>query len=422
VRKRVKRVNKRPQQESKSVIPKITIFHHKERSWPEYLLRYSHIGALRSAGLITTDIQSLPQQNAHLEFGMLPEPLRRLLFFAKPDVIVSLDDGIRPVRAVFAIDVTEHVAARDHWIQRFPNLVGCAQEGIPGAFIAPRDMGARAKFAGKTDPFFFFAYDRVVELHNSPIYIAEWPSSDSANLDTDDLFGDLPPHDSAGVVNVLHFLKLSLEASLHGRDFSGLVRERLIVDLRNEVRKIGYQKIPLISDFDRLKINLPNGRPLTPTEFEAWLNARGHTLPNHLPDRIRKRNRSLIFSPTLKRNPAKDRANLLDRIKKRGGDPYTQQPLVFDYLFCRTGPTPAERDTNFVIDLTLLKFADFASYISEAWKASPLQYTDFSEVESQIPRYTLHLSSGISQVVKNFVRLYSYVADIIIFEDGILYF
>jgi hypothetical protein len=200
------------------------------------------------------------------------------------------------------------------------------------------------------------------------------------------------------------------------------VRERVIVELRNELRKIGYQKIPEINDFDRLTINLPNNRPLTQAEFVDWLKTHGHSLPRSLPDRIKKRDRMLIFSPTLKRDVEHDRTMLLGRIHAKGGDPYTQQPLVFDYLFCRTGATPAERDTNLVVDLTIFYFSDFSSYISSAWSKSPLRQTKFTDIENEIPRYTLHLTSGIAQVVKNFVRLYAYAADIIVFRDGILYF
>src|SRR6185312_119654 len=152
----------------------MTLYHHKERSWPDYLKQYSDLDSLVKRRNVDVVITPLPEQNRHLSFARLPESLRRLLFFAKPDVVVTMDDGQKPVQPIFAIDVTEHVAARDHWIQRFPNLVGCAQENVAGAFIAPRDMPHRKGFAGKTDPFFFFAYDRVIEIHQTPIYIAEW--------------------------------------------------------------------------------------------------------------------------------------------------------------------------------------------------------------------------------------------------------
>src|SRR5262249_10144285 len=150
------------------------------------------------------------------------------------------------VQPVFAFDVTEHVAARDHWIQRFPNLVGCAQEGVPGAFVAPRDMPNRPRFGGRTDPFFFFAYERVVEVHQTPIYIAAWPSAAGVQRDGDSMFGDLPPDNSIGMRRAIDFFDLVFAASLKGRDLKTIMRDRLIVDLRDELRHIGYRQIPKI--------------------------------------------------------------------------------------------------------------------------------------------------------------------------------
>ena len=166
--------------------------------------------------------------------------------------------------------------------------------------------------------------------------------------------------------------------------------------------------------------------PLDQVEFDQWLAERGVVLPGDLPDRIGKRNRYLIFTPQVgvgsKLSLDEARTALNKRIKLKGGDPYTQQPLVFDYLFCRLGPTPLERDTNLVIDLTPLFFSDFAAYVADAWERSPLSETAFGKVKPKVPVYTLHLTEGLSQVMKNFVRLYSFAGDVIVFRDGYLYF
>ncbi len=401
---------------------KVKLLHHKEASWAHYFQRYTSIATLEAAGLIEVEIESLPQQNSSRSFAFLPEKLRRLLFFAKPDLVVTIDDGRRPITPVFALDVTEHVAARDHWIQRFPNLVGCAQEGVPGAFVAPRDMEARENFKGKTDPFFFFAYDRVMEIHSTPMYIAEWPSTNGADLDGDMYWPDLPPSTAAGIKKVFEFFDLVLDASMKGADLHALSRDRLIVELRQELRSSAYAKVPQVKDFMRLAENMPNNRLLTGGEISAWLNTKGLKLPTSVPDRIAKRSRNLVFTPVLRGTPAQKRAALLKRIHLRGGDPYTQQPLVFDYLFCRLGPTTVERDANLFIDLSVLKFSDFASYVSTTWKGSPLGETSLAKIGNDLPIYTLHLREGISQVVKNFVRLYSWSADVIVFEDGVIYF
>src|SRR5690242_6565420 len=113
------------------------IYHHKNLRLAQYVRYYSALRQMEDAGHCTTKILSLPQQNKHRSFSELPASMRRLLFFAKPDVVICLDDGLRPVRPIFAFEVTTHVPASDHWIQRFHNLVGCAQEKVPGTYILP---------------------------------------------------------------------------------------------------------------------------------------------------------------------------------------------------------------------------------------------------------------------------------------------
>lgn len=146
-------------------------------------------------------------------------------------------------------------------------------------------------------------------------------------------------------------------------------------------------------------------------------------MPSDVLDRIAKREKTIILAPLVGSKPDEQkREALLSRIKKRGGDPYTQQPLLFDYLFCRLGPDPSERDTNLVIDLTILSFADFAEYVANTWQKSPLQTREFSEIEQRIPIYMMHLTPGLGRVMKNFVRLNAFSADLIAFRDGLLYF
>jgi hypothetical protein len=408
-----------------STTPRVLLLHHKELKLVDYLVEYTDLKSLEASGLVATVIESLPQQNAHLDFARLPEKVRRLLFFAKPDLLVCYDDGAKPIQPIFAIDLTEHVAARDHWIQRFPNLVGCAQEGVPGVFIAPRDTPNRPNFIGKTDPFFFFAYDRVIEIHQTPIYIAEWTSADGHHLDRDTKFRNLPKHDSPDLARVFSFFNVVLDTARRGGDLGTLMRDRMLVDLRNELRRLGYSKsnVPKISDFDRLTYNMPTGEYLSQAQLASWLKSKSLALPADAPDRIVKREHNLIFAPMSgNATDSEKRKSLKSRIKHKGGDPYTQQPLLFDYLFCRLGPDPSERDANLVVDLSVLEFEDFAEYVSDTWKRSPLQYTDFADVKAKIPIYTLHLGSGLGQVMKNFIRLYAFSADLIVFKDGVLYF
>ena len=404
---------------------KFILYYHKNKPLAQYVKKFSLLSELERRGECESFIRSLPQQNKHEAFAELPSSMRKLLFYAKPDLVICMDNGVQPVRPIFAFEESTHVPARDHWMQRFVNLVGCAQEGVPGAYIMPFSMPTREKFKGEIDPFFFFAYDRVMEIHQTPFYIAEWKSTDGQTLDRDQEFPTKPDHNSEGLRNTFNFLEMVLDSAIHGRNFSDLMRERLFVDLRNQIRNRAYSvEIPKIADFDRLSFNMRSNDFLSFSEMRRWIVEKGIHIPENMPDRIIKRKRNLIFVPQsdrAKKTSDELRSALLYRIKSKGGDPYMGQPLTFDYIFCRLGTTPYERDANLIIDLSIISFSDLAEYHRQVWSNCPLKHIELSSIK-HIPQYTMYLKECCPAVEKNFLRVYAFAADIIVFKEGLIYF
>lgn len=133
---------------------KFIIYHHKNFALASYVVECNaKLQQAKAEGRV--NIGSFPQQHTHKEFATLPVAVRRLLFFARPDVVVCIDDEIRPIYPIFAFELTDHVPAQDHWMQRFNNLVGCAQEGVPGAYILPFGMPNHPTFPSELDHVFF---------------------------------------------------------------------------------------------------------------------------------------------------------------------------------------------------------------------------------------------------------------------------
>ncbi len=396
------------------------IIYHDDLQFAKYIKDYSNIKKYEAAGY-TIEIVEMPDNNQK-SFPQLPEHLRHLLFFAKPDAVICYDNDIEPIIPVFAFEITTAVPAQDHWLQRFNNLVGPAQMHIPGAYILPFDLSNRKKFKGSLDSVFFYAYGRVMDIHKTPFYISEWASSDKNRLDTDPNYGAYPPHDSESMINTFSFLNRVMDYAVKGIPFGQLMKERLIINLLDDMRSRSYPK-PQISDFNRLR----EKKYLSLAEIDNWLSSIGNglKLPRELPDRIKKRaNKNLIFSPIAEsngKNLSELRTKLNTRIKDKGGDPYLGQPLAFDYMFCRLGETPYERDANLIIDLSVLRFSDFSRYHQSVFSKCPLQYSTFSDINN-LPQYTMYLTEGCAQVMKNFLRVYSFTADIIVFEDGVVYF
>ena len=191
------------------------IYYHKALPLANYVVDCSvRLTAEDKKGNVTRF--SLPQHSSHKTFAELPSAVRRLLFFARPDVVICLNDGIRPTYPIFAFELTDHVPAQDHWMQRFNNLVGPAQERVPGAYILPFAMPNHPKFKSQLDHVFFYAYDRVTEIHRTPIFIAEWETIGGHTTKNDQVYHALPDRNSPDLILTFRFLEQVIDSAIHG--------------------------------------------------------------------------------------------------------------------------------------------------------------------------------------------------------------
>lgn len=393
------------------------LYYHRETSRPlaEFLKDKTLLNGYN------VGIHPLPNDNRDSSFGLLPHSVRELLFFGHPDVILSYYDGLQAEKAVFAWEITSAKPATDHWQQRFPSLVGACEIGIPSVFILTFESKTE-KWDAKIESEFFYAYNRVMEIHRIPIYIAEWESGVNGTLNEDPVFPGIPDQKSQPMLDSINFLNMVIEYTIHGRDFKGLSQERLIVDLKNKLL-VKIAEIPEPKNYERLCVHNKNGYVDTQFALDYIQKKIKSDLPT-IPERIKNRSQSLVFVPRPhvilgKRKDPKE--SLLDRIEKRNGNPYNGMPLAFDFMFCRLGTTPRERDVNLIIDLSELSFADFAKYHKNIHDNSPLGNIS-PPTKKDLPKYSLHLTQGYIHELKDFIRQYCYAADIILLKDFVVPF
>src|SRR3954454_14780991 len=143
------------------------------------------------------------------------------------------------------------------WAQQFDQI----EQPVPGAYIMPFDMSNHPTFKSTLDSYFFFAYDRVTEIHQTPIFIAEWETINKRDLRLDSKYAAQPDSKMADMVRAFSFLRSAIEASFHGRPVSHLMRERSIIELRDRIRSRAYrERVPEIADFRRLSVCMPANR------------------------------------------------------------------------------------------------------------------------------------------------------------------
>ncbi|MFL9837206.1 hypothetical protein ABS768_06845 [Flavobacterium sp. ST-75] len=395
---------------------KFNLYYHgeKSRGLAEFLKKFS---ALTNYS-INVNIKSLPNGNSGKEFALLPRSLRKLLFFGHPDVILTYDNGIESEKTIFAWEITDAKPATDHWMQRFPSLVGACELGIPSVFIMRYESDTN-KWKGKLNSEFFYAYDRVMEIQEIPIYLADWCPNEKGELSADKDYPDVPDRDSFSMKDTIKFLNTTIDYAIHGKDFKNLIKERLIVDLRNKHR-IKISEIPHPGNYNRLKHLSNEGYVDWQTVVNYIENEKKLKIPS-LPERIPLRNKSLVFLPRLTKTNRVLKETLMDRIHKKNGNPYNGMPLAFDFLFCRLGTTTYDRDVNLLIDLSELSFEEFSVYARKVHDSSPIGKNTLPK-ESEIPKYSLHLTEGYTHEIKDFIRQYCYAADIIILKDIVIPF
>lgn len=397
------------------MLDKWVLYYHKpsSRSLAEFLCKYSDLASFKDV-----TISSLPNTNVSNDFAQLPRSLRKVLFYGHPDVVLAYDNGVEPEKAVFAWEITDAVPATDHWMQRFSSLVGACELGVPSVFILPFESNTQ-NWKGTLGDDFFYAYDRVMEIQQMPIYLAEWAPSASGQLTCDPDFGDVPHRDSGPMVDTINFLNKVVNYAIHGKDFHMLMKERLLVELRNKIR-VKIQRVPLPQDYNRLTVITVSGY-CNWKEVKTFIKTRTKYSLGYLPQRMIQREKSIIFVPRPQFGGKRVlKESLYDRIHKRNGNPYNGMPLAFDFLFCRLGKTTYERDVNLILDLSELTYKEFIQFAQNIHNASPIASTKIPS--KQASKLSLHLTEGYTHEIKDFIRQYCYAADLIILKDFIIPF
>ena len=350
------------------------------------------------------------------EYGKLPHNLRKVLFFGRPDVAITYSDNTQGEHAVFACEITKSEAARDHWMQRFTSSVGLCITGIPSAIILPFEIPATelAPWNGKLDYEFFYAFKRVMDFHKTPICLVEWEASNEGILSEDNEIPKTPDRNSQPMINLIKFIDLIIDYTINGKNQEKLFDEKLF-KIFYETIESKITQIPLPSGHKRLQILNPTG-VVTTSEMLTWLNQQTGI---NIIEKPYMRKKSLIFTPRSQAT-ANSKETLLDRIKKRNGNPYNGMPLTIDYLFCRTGPSKHDRDANLVLNLTELSYDEFIHYFRKTHDTSPI--LNSIPTSEEIAELALHLTEGYTFEIKDVIRQFCYVADIIVLKDCILPF
>jgi Holliday junction resolvase len=343
------------------------------------------------------------------KISMLPLNVRKILFFGRPDVIITYSDNKQNEHAVFACEVTKAAPARDHWMQRFTSSIGPCIAGVPSAIILPFEIFNQV-WKGKVDSEFFYVFKRVIDFHKSPLCIVEWQAKKKGQESEDKEFTKAPDRNSKPMVHLIEFINLVIEYTIKGKNFDDLLQDKTFKIFYDDIKSKITEKPE------------PSGHPgrveaMTTTKMLSWLNQQKGC--ENILEKSYMRKKSIILTP--KKDDKKAKESLITRIDKRNGNPYNGIPLAIDYLFCRTGPSKYDRDTNLILNLsTELDYDEFMHYFRKIHDASII--TKGIPSKKTISALSVTLTEGSIWSMKDVIRQFCFVSDVIVLKDCVIPF
>ena len=357
--------------------------------------------------------KSLPNSNNSAAFTQLPAYVADILYLDKPDVIITAISGIHE-RPICSIELAGCTPQYQHAIQRFSRMLASAGNGCPSVVIMPRrkrENQGGPRFYSRS-PAISYGAVRLMDIYNVPAFVLDWPDDDG--MLEHEGSDPLPPLASEPMLMLSQFIAEAIRAfatlDFLGVLWKGSVTRRLLDATRRDAYGSGAPTIAspgggggaggvanldLISTTDLLTRMLQEGRA-------------SQEVIAQIPPHIRARHSSLLFYPT--------------RLVKKAGDPYVGMMSYYDIAFCRDGSSSRDRTHNLVAYCNGVSIAEVTNAMRNFNNNSSNNGCPFvQDVDaSNILRYAYHLRNGCAKTKTKPIRIYSELADIIVFSDGIL--
>ncbi len=354
--------------------------------------------------------KKLPTANKGSDFTLLPRYVADILYLDKPDIIISgSTDGIHE-KPIFSIEFAGCTPQFQHALQRFPRMLASVENGCPSIVIMPqnkRENSGGVRNYNRSQAIEYGAV-RLMDVFGVPAFVFDWPVVDGVMQHEE---GDtLPPLSSPEMAELSEYINDAILAFRNVDYMASLLRmprtRKLVEHARSKAYRAGSPSVDRPGGGDGKATGARLDLMLTSDLLAKAVSDRPRTakMVDVVPDFIRSREKSLVMYPT--------------RVVKHAGDPYVGMLCYYDIAFCRMGASRRERQYNLVAYCNGVKKAE----IEDSMENYLTKVCPFSEKisEKNMLNYSYHLRNGCSHTKSKPVRIYAELADIIVFDDGIL--
>lgn len=382
------------------------------------------------------------------DFYKIPDHIRKILYLDCVDIIVEKDNN-----PILCIEETKEAGTGHNVTQRFSRIMAALENKVPAIYIQPEgvivsrktkrvDANGNAIMSSKWDtinPFLFAVMERATNLYQMPALFYYYPTdietfranpTDAPNIgnkgiryDTDVVnYAGCPDSTDGAIVHMLSAIN----------EIVNLVERYGVADYKNhlmgnrviqEQRAFMNREFVLKSDGANPREMSPATKAITvPTAYLMNYLSQYEKAPYCIGELLRQRENSVIYQ--------------VDSTFR--GDPYAGNLSAIDCLMCRTGNTYEDRDCNLILAFgevvidhdaqTIEIFSQNHVSVDDMFKdvqqssRCNLLMKNYDELRcDQIPRYFMQVRYGSVYSKNKHVRVYSHLADAILFEDGSLW-
>lgn len=412
----------------------ITVWHSSEQ-FGQYIIDKTSLSAM------SPRLNKLYESDANNpnNFHALPDHIKQILYLDAPDLIVEIDS-----EPIFSIEISTEAGTGHNSFQRFARLAASVENGVPALYIYPEAaiVGRKSKKSGavgykwdKINPAIFKAMEDVMSIHGIPALYFYYPSDCRAFPNNPE---SSPNFTHKGLKRDLTYLSCPDSSDTEMQDMFQIINDVLALASRTTpaqarsqllaIPSVRARKSYMQSEFhSRAGSNLvTNMSPITsttlvPTAYLLNYLARHESDDYKIGGLLKSRENTLIYHVDAKYR----------------SDPYPGCLAAIDYMMARNGRTFEDRKHNLVLawgaltvdhDAMVFELEGVASVdeiVSDVQGSETRRnilkknYADLSGAE--IPRYYMQMRYGSTFSKNKQVRVYSYFADAILFNDGALW-
>lgn len=409
---------------------------HSARSFAEYVVDNSILAPFKD----TIEFRQLQESDASKAGGFhkVPDHIKKILYLDAADVIIEYNSN-----PILCIEETKEAGTGHNAFQRFARIAAAAENGVPALYLQPeavivdRVSKKRGVVTINTkwddiNPLIFQAYNSVMEIFDIPALFFYYPSDyrqyksnpeqspyrtthKGVKIDLNACPADMDSEMMAffKVINVI------IQNTIDGKSATKLINKLEIRERKRWLQKQYFEKYEgkAMEEMSPLSATIK----VPTTKLLNYLTKYTDVPVEQISELLSSRPESVIYQ--------------CDASFR--GDPYPGALSAIDYLLCREGKSYEDRKSNLIlcfgsveevedtINVTTSKDSsinDFIKAVHNSNNKNLLTIKNYDELKSSdIGRYYMQVRYGSTYSKVKHVRVYSYFADAIIFQDGALW-